>query len=262
DGKDAQALVAEGQQLCIEGLAHGQRYQVLVRAGLPSDVAETLEKPAELAIYVRDRSPSVRFTGRSYVLPSRGQSGIPVVSVNTETVAVEVYRLGDRSLVSALTNGDLQRQLSRYELDQMSGTTGARVYAGEMPVTLRLNEEVTTAVPIGEAVPELQPGVYALVAKSADSQDQYGPFATQWFIVSDLGLTTFTGDDGIHAFVRSLAATVPVANASVRLVARNNEVLDEARTDARGYVRFEAGLTRGEGGSAPALLVAQADSGD
>src|SRR5690606_26215531 len=59
DGKDAQALVAEGRQLCVQGLAHGQRYQVLVRAGLPSDVEETLEKPAELAIYVRDRSPFV-----------------------------------------------------------------------------------------------------------------------------------------------------------------------------------------------------------
>src|SRR5690606_17177983 len=40
DGQDAQALVPEGKQLCIEGLSHGRRYQVLVRAGLPSEVAE------------------------------------------------------------------------------------------------------------------------------------------------------------------------------------------------------------------------------
>src|SRR5690606_41893263 len=102
---------------CVEGLSHGQRYQVLVRAGVPSEVAETLEKPAELAIYVRDRSPSVRFTGRSYVLPSRGQSGIPVVSVNTEKVAIDVYRIGDRRLASAPPHGDLQRPPSRVELD-------------------------------------------------------------------------------------------------------------------------------------------------
>src|SRR5690606_38961485 len=103
-------------------------------------------------------------------------------------------------------------------------TTGAQVYAGEMSVAMRLNEEVTTAVPVGEALPELKPGVYAMIAKSAGGQDEYGPYATQWFIVSDLGLVTFTGDDGIHAFVRSLATTEPVANATVRLVARNNEV--------------------------------------
>jgi hypothetical protein len=262
DGQDAQALVPEGKQLCIEGLSHGRRYQVLVRAGLPSEVAEVLENQAELAIYVRDRSPSVRFTDRSYVLPSRGQSGIPVISVNTEKVAIEVYRIGDRSLISALMSGDLQRQLSSYDLDQMRETSGARVYQGELAVAHRLNEEVTTAVPVGEAVPELKPGVYAMIAMPANSRDQYGPHATQWFIVSDLGIVTFTGDDGIHAFVRSLATTQPLPNVSVRLVARNNEVLGTATSDARGYVRFEAGLTRGEGGAAPALLVAEAKNGD
>jgi len=111
DGKDAQALVIENQQLCIEGLSHGKNYNLLIRAGLPSTVGETLEKPAELAVYVRDRTPSVRFVGRSYVLPSRGQSGIPVVSVNTEKIAIEIFRIGDRSLAQTINSGDLQRQL-------------------------------------------------------------------------------------------------------------------------------------------------------
>ncbi len=262
DGADAQAIAVEARQLCVEGLSHGKRYQVLVRAGLPSEVGETLDRPAELAIYVRDRSPGVRFTGRSYVLPSRGQSGIPIVSINTDAVSVEVYRIGDRSLASALTDGTLQQQLSPYELEQMRETTGARIYAGELTVANRLNEEVTTAVPVGEAVPELKPGVYAMVARPTGARDEYGALATQWFIVSDLGLTTFSGDDGIHAFVRSLATTAPVKDASVRLVARNNEVLGTSRSDAQGYVHFEAGLSRGEGGLAPALLVAEGASGD
>ncbi len=261
-GKDAQALTAEGRQLCVEGLSHGQRYELVVRAGLPSTVGESLETSSELAVYVRDRAPSVRFTGRSYVLPSRGQSGIPVVSTNTDRIAVEVYRIGDRSLATALTNGELQRQLGSYELEQMRQTSGARVYVGELSAAMRLNEEVTTAVPVSEAVPELKPGVYAMIARPADKQDDYGPYATQWFIVSDLGLATFTGDDGIHAFVRSLATTEVVTDATVRLVARNNEVLGQAKTDARGYVRFEAGLARGTGGMAPAMLVAEGASGD
>ena len=95
DGKDPQGLVAESQQLCFEGLTHGQRYEVAIRAGLPSDVNEELQKPVTLAVYVPDRKPFVRFTGKSYVLPSRGQQGIPIVTVNTDKVAVEVYRTGD-----------------------------------------------------------------------------------------------------------------------------------------------------------------------
>ena len=86
NGRDPEGVSAEGSQLCIDGLAHGERFEIAVRAGLPADVDDELAKGANLTVYVRDRSPTVRFGGRSYVLPSRGQSGIPVVSINTREV--------------------------------------------------------------------------------------------------------------------------------------------------------------------------------
>ena len=58
--------------------------------------------------------------------------------------------------------------------------------------------------------------------------------ATQWFIVTDLGLTSVSGEDGLHAFVRSLSGADAVAGATVRLVAVNNEILGEVTTDAEG----------------------------
>jgi uncharacterized protein YfaS (alpha-2-macroglobulin family) len=61
-GADKPALSAEGKQLCVEGLKHGERYNINLRAGLPSTVKETLPKSAEFNIYVRDRKPFVRFT--------------------------------------------------------------------------------------------------------------------------------------------------------------------------------------------------------
>ena len=63
-------------------------------------------------------------------------------------------------------------------------------------------------------------------------------------------------------FSPTWAGADPVANAQVRLVARNNEILGQARTDANGYARFEPGLKRGEGGMAPAVLVSEGPSGD
>ena len=76
-GNDKPALSAEGKQLCVDGLKHGERYNINLRAGLPSTVKETLPKSAEFNVYVRDRKPFVRFTGRAYVLPRTGQRGIP-----------------------------------------------------------------------------------------------------------------------------------------------------------------------------------------
>ena len=263
-GKDPQSVTAESRQLCIDGLAHGQRYEVQVKAGLPSAIrGEQLAKTAELAIYVKDRAPSVRAVGRSYVLPNRGQQGIPLVTVNTDAVKVEVYRIGDRSIAQVLQSGDFQRQMASYDLHTLKDRSGARVYAGELQVAKRLNEDVTTAFPVAEAIPKLEPGVYVLAAHaSAKGDDNGGRVATQWFIVSDLGLTAVTGDDGVHGFVRSLATADAVGNAKIRLIARNNEVLATAKSDARGYVRFDSALARGEGGLAPAVLVAETEAGD
>ena len=207
DGKDPQSVTAEARQICLDGLAHGKRYEVQVREGLPSAIGEKLAKTAELAVYVKDRAPSVRATGRGYVLPNRGQQGIPLVTVNTDKVNVEVYRIGDRSLAQTLQGGDFAKQISSYDITALKERTGAQVYAGELAVATRLNEDVTTAFPIAEAIPKLQPGVYVLAAYASTKKEDegYRNAATQWFIVSDLGLTAINGDDGMHTFVRSLA---------------------------------------------------------
>ena len=44
NGHDPQTLVQDGKQLCVEGLKHGDRYQIQIRAGLPSEVGENLNK--------------------------------------------------------------------------------------------------------------------------------------------------------------------------------------------------------------------------
>jgi uncharacterized protein YfaS (alpha-2-macroglobulin family) len=263
-GMDKPAISVEQKQLCIEGLRHGERYIVTLRAGLPSTVHETLSKSAELAVYVRDRKPFVRFAAKAYVLPRAGQRGIPVVTVNTKAVAIQIHRIGDRNLVETVLGSDFQRGLDSYDVERLAENRGIKVWSGELAVEQTLNAEVTTAFPVDQAVGDLAPGVYVMTATAAGSKPErsYENLATQWFIVSDLGLAAYSGSDGINVFVNSLATTEPKAQIEVRLVARNNEVLATKRTDAVGRVAFEAGLTRGEGGLAPAMLVAAEPKGD
>ena len=230
-GSDKPALTSEGKQLCVDGLKHGERYNVNLRAGLPSTVKETLPKSAEFNIYVRDRKPFVRFTGRAYVLPRTGQRGIPLVSVNTPSVSVNVFRIGDRNLINTVV-GDFQQALSKYELSDLGDERGVKVWSGELATATTLNQDVTTAFPVDQALGDLQPGVYVMTAEAkGPGSDSDGSLATQWFIVSDLGLTAFSGNDGIHVFVNSLASTEAVGKAEVRLVARNNEILATRKTD-------------------------------
>ena len=256
-GMDRPALTAEDRQLCVEGLKHGDRYTISLRAGLPSSVKESLIRSAEFNIYVRDRKPTVRFTTRAYVLPKTGQRGIPVVSVNTGKVEIRVLRIGDRNLLETLQGRDFQRSLDRYDVRRMAAQRGIEVWKGELAVENTLNADVVTAFPVDQALGDLAPGVYVMVAEAEGPKpEDYESLATQWFIVSDLGLATFSGNDGVHVFVQSLATTEPKAGIEVRLVARSNEVLATRTTDAAGVARFEPGLARGEGGMAPAMIVA------
>ena len=256
-GVDKPAISANDKQLCVEGLKHGERYTITLRAGLPSVVRETLAKSAEFTIFVRDRKPFARFSGKAYVLPRTGQRGIPLLSVNTGAVDLSVYRVGDRNLIDTVLGYDFQRNLSRNEAERLGTERGAKVWSGELAVEQKLNTEVTTAFPLEEALHDLSAGVYVMTAAPKGVvSDDYDQLATQWFIVSDMGLTAYSGHDGIDVFIHSLASADPRAAIGARLIARNNEVLATRTTDKNGLAHFEAGLTRGEGGLSPAAIVA------
>lgn len=258
-GQDRPAVSANEKQLCVEGLKHGERYAITLRAGLPSTVRETLAKTAEFTIFVRDRKPFARFSGKAYVLPRSGQRGIPVLSVNTGAVNLSVYRIGDRNLIETVLGYDFQRNLSRSEAEQLASERGSKVWSGELAVEQKLNTEVVTAFPVDSVLTDLQPGVYAMTAAPKDAiTNDYDALATQWFIVSDFGLTAYSTHDGVDVFVHSLASAQPLPGTEVRLIARNNEVLAVKPADANGRVHFEAGLTRGEGGQSPAAVIASA----
>ncbi len=273
NGEKPASVRVNGSQLCVEDLIHGKRYEVKVRSGIPSTEDDPLPKQVELTVYIRDRSPSVRISSRNYVLPRIGQQGIPIVSINTKLVKAWIYRIGDRRLAAEVLDGDFERQLQSYELKQIADQKGEKLWSGEMPVGSKLNEEVTTAFPVDTLLPNLKPGLYVIAASAADENakpiensegdaEDYSTKATQWFVVSDLGLTAFSGADGVHVYVRSLATAEAVADTEIRLLARNNEVLGTVKTNEEGAATFEAGLSHGTGGLAPALIVARGADND
>ncbi|SDN01333.1 hypothetical protein SAMN05216360_10570 [Methylobacterium phyllostachyos] len=261
-GSSAAAVTGEGSQICVDGLKHGGRYAIVLREGLPSSVGESLLKSADYEIYVRDRAPQVRFTGRNYVLPRTGQAGMPLVSVNAPKLDVELLRIGDRGLLPALRSEDFLGQLSGLNARTIASEKGQRVWKGTLDTAkAELNQEAVTAFPVLQAVGKLEPGLYVMLARpsgAAPADDEgYETQATQWFVVSDLGLTATKGRDGVHVVLRSLASAQVMPGAEIRLIARNNEVLGTRTTDAQGHAAFDPGLARGEGGTAPSLVVAQ-----
>nr|MBA3446668.1 hypothetical protein [Pseudaminobacter sp.] len=257
DDAAPKAIEAKGRQICVEGLEHGRHYRVAFRPGLPAAVGEVLAAPVVLSVYLQDRAASARFTGESFVLPSAARHGIPLVTVNMKVADMKLFRIGDRSLAQLLTGYQFLRQLDGYDIGSIADQMGMPVWEGKLDIAGQLNAEVTTSFPVDEALPYREPGVYVLTAQPEnDRSDTWASRATQWFVVSDIGLATYTGQDGLNVFARSLGTAKPMADIELTLLARNNEILGTATTDAEGRAIFMPGLTRGTAGMTPAVLMA------
>lgn len=256
-GDPALAVDAQDRQICIDGVDHGARYTVTFRAGLPAASDETLAKDVSLTLYVRDRTPVVRFPGRAYVLPRSADAALPVETVNVDQVDLVLRKVSDRNLVAAIKDNYFGRPLNQYEEEQFAENLSQEIWRGEGTVQNTLNADMTTRLPLGLALAGQPAGIYALSA-SVPGQDPYDhPAATQWFVLSDLGLSTWRGTDGLQVAVRKLSDASAAAGIKLSLISRANAVLGTTTVDAEGFAKFPAGLTRGAGAAAPALVMAE-----
>lgn len=259
------SVTASSTSLCIAGLEHGRSYRAVLRKGLPQATGEALAADADLAIDVGQRPSSVSFPTGPYVLPTSRVPAVDLRSVNVGNVALRLVRITERNLVGQLRDG-LYNPLYGGQIDMIAEDTGEEVWRGSMPVDGRLNEEERIAVPLSEMMRSPEPGIYVLLATNADDPEQaelpWNDWASQWIVLSDIGLTSYQGLDGMHVVARSLKDATPRAGVELRLMSRNNQLLERAVTDAQGQALFGPGLLRGSGGNRPAVLFAEGAGGN
>jgi tetratricopeptide (TPR) repeat protein len=147
------SIDTEDSQICITGVDYGQRYHVKLRAGLASADGETLGKDIELNAFVPDRKPFVGFANKAYVLPAGLGGGLPISSVNAKTADLTVYRIGDRSIATAVRDGIFQGTLDTSSAEAVASTSGQKLWTGQVDLTQgKPNEQTTTAIPIADVV--------------------------------------------------------------------------------------------------------------
>lgn len=255
-------VIPSDRQLCIEGVSFGQTYTVTLLAGIKSVDGDTLTADDSFDLTVEDRPASVVFRGSAYVLPKGGEGTVPLTTVNISEVKLRLLRINDRNLIDQVAQGRIGQMLESYDVDSLAQDTGEEVWSGTMPVENETNKAMVTGVPMDTLLPQPKPGVYLLSALDAKAdEDSYQTPGTQWIVVTDLGLATFSGQQGLTVAARSLSSAKAQPGIKLALIARNNAVLGEAETDAGGLAVFPAGIMAGQGGNRPAAVYAYG-SGD
>jgi hypothetical protein len=262
------AYRAIDRKLCLDGLSYGASYQVTLKSGLPGEIG-SLATDEVIDVAIGDRESSVGFQKQAYVLPKVGSTGVPLTTVNVEFTKLKLLRVSDRNLVSEINRGNFLNNLYDWDRERIADEAGEQIWQGSMPVEGERNVRVVTSVPVIEMVPEIKPGVYLLMARAAradepeeQERNYWDLYATQWIVVSDIGLSTMSGEDGLNVFVRSLETAAPLNRVKVQLLARNNDVLSVATTDRDGMAHFDRGLIHGDGGRTATAVTAFRRDGD
>jgi uncharacterized protein YfaS (alpha-2-macroglobulin family) len=287
-------LVAQvsGNNLCIGGMPYEKHYTMTLLAGLPAQNGDKLPGDKELDFAPGDLPPLVAISGNGLYLAKRSASGLAITSVNVGKLAVHVLRLNDVNAIqdfsSALGSSNFdpaQQSFAGYSLASLVGGQAGLVWSGTMPVAKQADASVKTLFPIAAALGQSadvmagKPGVYLVVAENAatavpsgfwagtlssdaQSNAEQQNFATHWVIVTDLGLTAITGDDGLHVQVRSISSAAAASGVRLDLLSNGGDVLDSVTTDAGGAAVIPKALLAGRLANAPLAIAAYGADGD
>ncbi len=262
------SLQANGNRLCIGGLAFQKRYSVTIAQGLPAEGGLATLSPETVSVSFGEMPPHVGFADSGFILSRDQVSGMPIETVNVDKVKVTVSRIGDRILARTELGRSYQDFEGEYDAETGTSvsTIAVPVWSGVLSVKKRLNERVITGFPIADVLTPRKPGAYSItierVKTPGESQardpERYvsQQLRQRWIFDTDLMLTSFAGQDGLHVFVRSLKTAKPVSGAEVSLLATNNDELGRVKTDGDGQAVFAPGLTRGTVALAPRMVMA------
>ena len=249
-------------EICLTGLKPQKDYTFSIQRSIPLGEV-SLDKSYRFTQRTTDYQPSMSFPDRGYILPAKGEISIPIKTTNIDRFYVTLYRINRENLIKSINEYGLFRTLSSYTLDKVKEQDGYLLWKKRLSIDAKKNHEKTTAIPVGKLLTKREPGVYILAATPIDSEGEEDPYSviTQWFMISDIGLFTMEGTQGLHVYCKHLSNAKTYPKVKLELVAKNNERLGSTMAKG-GYALFPKSLLGGKRGLAPKAIYASGESGD
>ena len=226
-------------------------YTLTVQEGLTAQDDSVLKKPYTMRLTIPDVPPRIRFLGgqrgSAGFLAREGTLNLGVATINVNQLDVEIEKVFANNLIYLAKIESWSRWSSRY--------LGMPVHQAVLTVDARVNEEVTTALPLREVVSD-EPGVFKIVVR--DANDRWVN-AHQWVLLTDLGILAKRIGDALYVWVKSIETHDVVADARVTLISDNNQTLLTGKTNWAGFIKFTEFAQQTEGFVPLLITVAKGD---
>ena len=261
--KDA-AITSESHQICITGLPPGATTTVTFAHGMPGDGGISLHEDLAVPVAMPDRQPRLVFDNDRYIQPRGAAATVALETVNLSAVKLTLVRIAERNLVNVMQSYPPGQLLDSDAGTNLAQNQGKVIWTGSAGVTgFTRNALEHVVLPLPPVM--TQSGLYALIVAPGDGTpfpDGSAPGAVQMILRTDLAPTVWHGADGDTIQVRSYASGLPIAGATIDLVAADNEILGTDATDPEGVAHFAEALLAGQNGLAPVALHIRGADGD
>ena len=186
-------------------------YTVTIKNGIASENG-FLRNTYVQTVKVPDLLPRIYFTDNTFFLPRKSDLNLNIITSNIENVGIGISKVYLSKLPTL-------------------------VHQGELAIESKLNEVISTTIPLKEYLTDKHAGVFKVVVHSGKGRKGY---AEQLVLITDLGIVAKRIDKEIYVWVNSLDSLEPIRNATVRLINNQDKhVLLSKETDPTGHVRFD-----------------------
>ncbi|MCU0646263.1 MAG: MG2 domain-containing protein, partial [bacterium] len=212
-------------------------YQVNIRKGLRAIDGSELKRDFSSAVTFRKEEipPQLGFVGDGFYLTKSGNLNIGLSTINLDKAIIEIDKVYVNNLIYLLNPNDLSSDDGYYWYDIQS--LGKRLHESEITIQNIANEEVVTLINIQEYLKEERIGIFNITARQTDRRWNQ---ASRWVLATDMGIVAKKAGNDLWVWVNSLTKLTPVANAEVKLISQNNQMLATKQTSAEGTVVFES----------------------
>lgn len=200
----------------------GKRYSFRVEPGLVADDGTILSEVQSAAVRIPDRATAIRIPRSRGILSPAGNMGLDIRTVNCGELECRATRVYPNNLVAQLHGG------SDSETGKALGTRSLKISAPR-------NQPTMSLLALDEILPPTA-GMYSIRVNSKESRWDNDEAVVA---ITDLGLTCERSDEGIVAWVTSIATAAPMTGVKVEARSYTNQVLASGTTGKDGIARLK-----------------------
>lgn len=241
---DTQIITRYGEIEIHGDFKRRERYEITVDQGLTAPDSSVLRKPYSVKLRIPDVPSQLRFMGNGFFLTRNQKMNLGMVTTNIDKVSFRIEKVFSNNLIYVSRVGNW-----RYWAEDLAKP----LHSDTISISAKLNEEINTTLNLTEFLDDKHAGIYKVTI--IDTHKSWVR-ATQWVLLTDLGIIAKKAGDELWVWVNSLANLKPISNTTVKLISDNNQILLTGKTNWEGLVKFTS-VDEKIGDSSPFMLTAE-----